>query len=167
MGEHDPVAEGTRLHNPIGDRAARVDRVKDLLMTGRDSVPAGVQVAPDRDEVRLGAERLAEGGAVCAVPGSLEPLHDRLRSHGQVGGRLLVAGFLHRHPGPPSGCLTPVKLTRYELSLTGVKFEHESADSRRGSRADRGRGWRRTQHVRTRSRGRYLTPGALPAFSRP
>src|SRR5215471_20330078 len=34
-------------------------------------------------------------------------------------------------------------------------------------RAGRGRGWRAARHVRARPRGRHLTPGAVPAFSRP
>jgi hypothetical protein len=38
----------------------------------------GAQNASDRDEVRAGAERLAKGGAVCAVSGPLKALHDRL-----------------------------------------------------------------------------------------
>ena len=41
-------------------------------MARGDGVPPGVQVAPDRDEVGAGAERLAEGGAASAVPGLLE-----------------------------------------------------------------------------------------------
>ena len=73
------VVELARLQNLVADRAAGVDRVEDLLVARGDGVPPGVQVAPDRDEVGVGAERLAEGGAVGAVPGQLEALHDRLR----------------------------------------------------------------------------------------
>jgi hypothetical protein len=92
-------------------------------MAGSDSVPARVQVAPDRDKVRLFAERLTEGGAVCVVPGSLEPLRDRLRRRGEIGGRLVVAGCLQLH-GASLCCLTPVKPTRYEPHLIGVKVAH-------------------------------------------
>lgn len=48
--EDHPVVELSRLENLIADpdRAAGVDRAEDLLMTRRDGVPPGVQVAADR-----------------------------------------------------------------------------------------------------------------------
>lgn len=49
VGEDDAVVEFARLEHGVPDRAARVDRLEDLLMTGGDRL-AGVQLAPDRDE---------------------------------------------------------------------------------------------------------------------
>jgi hypothetical protein len=62
VGEDDAVVEFARLEHGVPDRAARVDRVEDLLMPGGDLL-AGMQVAADSDEVGVGRERGAEGRA--------------------------------------------------------------------------------------------------------
>jgi hypothetical protein len=56
MGEDDAIVEFSRLEHRVPERAARVDRVEDLLMAGGDLLLAGVQVAADRDEVGVRRE---------------------------------------------------------------------------------------------------------------
>jgi hypothetical protein len=77
MGEDDAVGEFAGVDHRVPDAAARIDRVEDLLMTVGDRL-TGVHVPADRDEVRIGRERCAEGRAVGGVPGVLEVLDDDL-----------------------------------------------------------------------------------------
>ena len=64
VGKDHAVVEFACVQNLVTDRTARVDRVEDLLVTLGDGLPPGVEVASDRDEIGVGAERLAEGSAV-------------------------------------------------------------------------------------------------------
>ena len=55
VGEDHAVVEFACLQNLVAGSAGRVDRVEDLLMTLGNGVPAGVEIASDRDEVSEGA----------------------------------------------------------------------------------------------------------------